>query len=131
MKDTISGSNLLMRIKKGKLEVDYINGKRKISKRKYFEPDEEEIDKLYNFMVDEKFMERESPEKSITQNVAAQYIAGGYNERENVLIFSAAGDPPLFLLKLKYKFFDLVSNYDHHWKRDMQDVIKIEGYEDK
>lgn len=131
MKDTVSGSNLYMEIKKGKLEIDYINGTRKISKRKYYELDDEEMDKLYNYMVDEKFMDRESPEKGITQNVAAQYMAGGYSKRENVLIFSAAGDPPMYLLKLKYKFWDLASKYDKHWKRDMQDVIKIEGFEDK
>lgn len=127
MKDTLSGSNLFMEIKKGKLEIDYINGPKKISKRKYYEPDDDEIDKLYNYMVDEKFLDRESPEKSITRNTAAQYIAGSYNGRETVLIFSAAGDPPLYMLKLKYKLFELADRYDKFWKRDMDvkyDVVK-------
>lgn len=124
MKDTISGSNLFMEIKKGKLKVDYINGERKISKRKFYEIDDEDADKLYKYMADEKFLERESPEKTITQNTAAQYIAGGWNGKENVLIFSAAGDPPMFLLKLKYKFFDVTDKYDKFWKRDMEEIIK-------
>lgn len=119
MKDTVTGSNLLFEIKKGKLHVDYINGERKISKRKYYEIDDEDVDKLYTYMVEEKFLERESPEKTITQNMAAQYIAGGYGGRDNVLIFSAAGDPPMYLLKLKYKFFEVTDKYDKFWKRDM------------
>jgi hypothetical protein len=119
MKDTVSGSNILMEINKGKLKVDYINGTRKISKRKFYEIDDEDTDKLYDYMVTEKFLERESPEKTIVQNMAAQYIKGGYNGKENVLIFSAAGDPPMYLLKLKYKFWEIVDQYDKFWKRDM------------
>jgi hypothetical protein len=126
MKDTVSGSNLFMEIKKGKLKVDYINGVRKISKRKYYEIDDEDIDKLYNYMVTEKFLDWESPEKTITQNMAAQYISGGYNGRENIMIFSAAGDPPMDLLKLKYKFFEITDKYDRFWKRDMRDILKVE-----
>lgn len=127
MKDTISGSNLFLELKKGKLQVDYINGIKKISKRKYYEPDEDEIYKLYKFMTDENFMAQESPEKTITRNSAAQYILGQYNGKENVLIFSAAGDPPMFLLRLKYKLFELTDRYDDYWKRDMDvkyDVVK-------
>lgn len=126
MKDTVSGSNIFMEIKKGKLQIDYKNGVRNISKRKYYEIDDEDTDKLYNYMVDEKFLERESPEKTIQQNMAAQYIAGGYNGRENILIFSAAGDPPMYLLKLKYKLFEIADKYDKHWKKDMRDILKVE-----
>lgn len=127
MKDTVSGSNLFLEIKKGKLQVDYINGEKKISKRKYYEPEDEEIYKLYKYMVDENFLEKESPDKTIQQNSAAQYIAGEYNGKENILIFSASADPPMYLLKLKYKLFELADTYDKYWKRDMDvkyDVVK-------
>lgn len=125
MKDTVSGSNIFMEIKDGKLKVDYINGIRKISKRKYYEIDDEDTDKLYKYMKDEKFLERESPEKTITQNMAAQYIKGGWSGKENVLIFSAAGDPPMYLLKLKYKLWDVTDKYDKFWKKDMDEILQM------
>jgi hypothetical protein len=119
MRDTTTNSDMIMEIKDDKLKISYKNGVRNISKAKYYELEDEEIDKLYDYMVTEKFMERESPEKGITQHMATQYMAGVYGKRENVIIFGGAGEPPQYVLRLKYKLFDLATKYDKFWKRDM------------
>jgi hypothetical protein len=119
MRDSVTGSDMIMEIKDEKLKISYKNGVRNISKAKYYELEDDEVDKLYDFMVTEKFMDRESPEKGITQHMASQYISGTYDKRENVIIFGGAGEPPQYVLRLKYKLFDLATRYDKFWKRDM------------